>query len=244
MANKIIENPRVVVRSGFGWNRAAAYLFDVDGTLLRSRDRVHFNAFAAAVEQVAGVPICLDTVSTAGNTDTAILAEAWQQTSLPPARLQELSPAIHAAMARYVSERRCQLEPVLMPGVEATLAHLQAQGALLGVATGNLEDIGWTKLERAGLRHWFRLGGFSDHFLVRAEMVADAARRARQMLGNPQATVCVVGDTPRDLAAARAAHLPVLLVATGRYSFEELDALEPEICTDTLESLLATEGAL
>ena len=67
-------------------------------------------------------------------------------------------------MRHAVAERRHELDLVLMPGVEEALDHLARKGALLGVATGNLEMIGWIKVEQAGLREWFRFGGFSDHF--------------------------------------------------------------------------------
>ena len=70
-----------------------------------------------------------------------------------------------------------------MPGVDETLRHLAQKGALLGVATGNLEMIGWIKIEKAGLREWFRFGGFSDHFPVRAELIGQAADKAREMAG-------------------------------------------------------------
>jgi phosphoglycolate phosphatase len=33
------------------------------------------------------------------------------------------------------------------------------------------------------------------------------------------ASICVVGDTPRDIEAARANFLSVIAVATGKYSF-------------------------
>ena len=71
------------------------------------------------------------------------------------------------------------------------------------MATGNLEMIGWIKIEEAGLREWFRFGGFSDHFPIRSELIGHAARKARELAG-PAASVCVVGDTPRDIEAARA----------------------------------------
>ena len=35
--------------NGFRWMGADAYLFDIDGTLMRSRDRVHFNALNYAM---------------------------------------------------------------------------------------------------------------------------------------------------------------------------------------------------
>jgi phosphoglycolate phosphatase-like HAD superfamily hydrolase len=173
-----------------------------------------------------------------GGTDTAILSEACRLAGIPNEILAPQTPAILAAIRAYVAERRSQLQPYLMPGVEATLAHLSGKGALLGVATGNLEEIGWIKLEEAGLRHWFHFGGFSDRFPIRPELVADAARQARAIAGR-DARLCVVGDTPRDIAAAHANNLPVIAVATGRYSFEELLADKPQLCVSSLAELLA-----
>ena len=124
-------------------------------------------------------------------------------------------------MREVVAEHRSEMDLLLMPGVKQVLSYLAAKGALLGLATGNLEAIGWIKIEQAGLREWFRFGGFSDHFAIRSELIGQAARKAREMAGE-SATVCVVGDTPRDIEAARANRLPVIAVATGNFSFDEL----------------------
>jgi phosphoglycolate phosphatase len=40
--------PRVTFKPDFEWDRQDAYLFDIDGTLLRSRDRIHFDSVASA----------------------------------------------------------------------------------------------------------------------------------------------------------------------------------------------------
>jgi phosphoglycolate phosphatase-like HAD superfamily hydrolase len=129
--------------------------------------------------------------------------------------------------------------------VEEVLEHLQRRNALLGLATGNLEQIGWIKIENAGLRSWFTFGGFSDQFEDRADMIAHAAAQAREHLGAADATVCVVGDTPFDIAAASANSLPTIAVATGRYSFDQLMEHRPAVCATTLEALLeATPGSL
>jgi phosphoglycolate phosphatase-like HAD superfamily hydrolase len=106
------------------------------------------------------------------------------------------------------------------------------------VASGNLEAIGWIKIEQAGLREWFRFGGFSDSFSVRPELIGQAAKKAREMAGK-DAAVCVVGDTPRDIEAARANFLSVIAVATGNYSFDELKKFQPEVCATSLADLLA-----
>jgi phosphoglycolate phosphatase-like HAD superfamily hydrolase len=49
----------------------------------------------------------------------------------------------------------------------------------------------------------------------------------------------VVGDTPRDIEAARANFLSVIAVATGSYSFDDLLEYQPEVCATSLADLLA-----
>jgi phosphoglycolate phosphatase-like HAD superfamily hydrolase len=232
---------RVAIEPGFVWDRQNAYLFDIDGTLLRSRDRVHFESVANGVRRVTGFEVTLAGISLHGNTDTAILLEACNRAGIPADVLEPQIAAILDAMCASVEERRHELDPILMPGVKETLRHLSEHGALLGVATGNLEMIGWIKIEAAGLREWFRFGGFSDQFPVRAEMVGHAARKARALAGDA-ATVCVVGDTPRDIEAAQANNLPVIAVATGNFDFDALHALRPDACATSLADLIAVTG--
>ncbi|MGA2807486.1 MAG: HAD family hydrolase [Terracidiphilus sp.] len=229
---------KVHIDPGFAWDGQDAYLFDIDGTLMRSRDRIHFNSVADSVQRVTGFEITLAGVAIHGSTDTAILREACSQAGISAATLELHIQAILDAMGRTVEERRHELDLVLMPGVKDTLNHLAQRGALLGVATGNLETIGWVKIEEAGLREWFRFGGFSDHFPLRAELIGNAVRKARELAGK-DARVCVVGDTPRDIHAARANSLPVIAVATGNYSFDALLEHRPEVCASSLADLLA-----
>jgi phosphoglycolate phosphatase-like HAD superfamily hydrolase len=229
---------RVAIEPGFAWDQQDAYLFDIDGTLLRSRDRVHFDSFASSVQRVTGFEVTLSGILLHGSTDTAILREACHQAGIPAKVLEQRTEAILEAMRHAVAERRHELDLVRMPGVEQVLDYLAKKGALLGVASGNLETIGWIKIEQAGLREWFRFGGFSDSFSVRSELIAHAGLKARELAGSG-AQICVVGDTPRDIEAARANFMSVIAVATGRYSFDELQALQPEVCASTLADLLA-----
>ncbi len=233
---------RVRIERGFAWDGQDAYLFDIDGTLLRDPDRIHMDSFVPSVRRVTGFAITLDGVSVHGNTDTGILNAACRQAGIPAEVLEPQLAAIRNAMCMLVAEQRDQMHLRLMPGVKDALCHLTQKGALLGVATGNLEMIGWIKIEEAGLREWFRFGGFSDHFPIRAELIGNAAKKAREIAG-ADARVCVVGDTPRDIEAARANSLPVIAIATGNYSFEALLELKPEVCASSLADLLAqTEG--
>src|SRR5580704_10911780 len=232
-----LKEARLVIEPGFVWDEQDAYLFDIDGTLMRSRDRVHYDSVAASVHRVTGFEITLAGVLIHGGTDTAILREACRQAGIPDKILEEHYDAILEAMRNSVAERRHELDPELTPGIEEVLRHLAQRGALLGVASGNLEAIGWIKIEKAGLREWFRFGGFSDHFPLRSELIGHAARKARELAGGSR--VCVVGDTPRDIDAAHANSLPVIAVATGRSTFDELQQYKPEVCVSSLADLLA-----
>ena len=237
-----IRQFQVAIAPGFVWDAQDAYLFDIDGTLLRSRDRIHVNSFASSVKRVIGFEIALTDIPLQGNTDTSILRQACRLAGVPAEIVEAQTGAILEAMCATVAEQRHAMDLMLMPGVEDALRRLAKRGALLGVATGNLELIGWMKLERAGLREWFRFGGFSDHFPDRAELIAHAASKAREIAG-AEARICVVGDTPRDIAAAHANSLPVIAVATGRCSFEELQGCAPEVCAASLAELLACDSA-
>jgi len=236
------DNAKIATQPGFAWDRQDAYLFDIDGTLLRSRDRVHFESVARGVKRVTGFEITLAGIAIHGNTDTGILREACSRAGIPDNVLEPQVDAILQAMCDCVTERRQELDPILMPGVKDALAHLAARGALLGVATGNLELIGWVKIEAAGLREWFRFGGFSDRFPVRSELIGHAARKARDLAWE-SAKICVVGDTPRDIEAARANNLAVIAVATGHFDFETLQALHPDACATSLADLMAATRA-
>lgn len=248
---------RVFIGEGFRWDEQRAYLFDIDGTLLRHRDRIHFDAFFESVRTVMGRELVLDGVILSGNTDPGILRDAFRLAKVEDELWRPHREDVLKTMCATVAERRSELQPIVLPGVEAVLAHLERRGALLGLGTGNLEKIGWIKVENAGLRSWFSFGGFCDRFEVRSDMVAHATEQARAILHSSpekyrgEKTICVVGDTPFDIQAARVHGLPTIAVATGRFSFEELMEHEPAACATTLEALLdatvpreeATSGA-
>lgn len=233
---------RVAWRAGVRWSSFDAYLFDIDGTLLRDPGRVHYHAFSKACVEVLGHTLSLETISLQGSTDPRILRDAFAAAGITEDSWRPHQARLLDSIAALVTRDAAQMQIRVMPGVVATLTHLAQRGRLLGVATGNLETIGWLKLDHAGLRHWFRFGGFSDAHEERAAMIAAAAAQARA-LAHPDASVIVVGDTPADIAAAHANDLPVIAVATGHSSFDQLMAHAPDVCAESLDALLLAEEA-
>jgi phosphoglycolate phosphatase-like HAD superfamily hydrolase len=231
---------RVATAPGLRWDSYDAYLFDIDGTLLRDPGRVHYNAFSKACMAVLGHPLSLDAVKVAGSTDPRILRDAFAAAGVAEDAWRPHQPLLLKAICAAVEQEAGQMQLTLMPGVFDALRHLAARDKWLGVATGNLEAVGWLKLERTGLREHFTFGGFSDAHEHRADMIAAAANKARDLAG-AAASVVVVGDTPSDIEAAHANRLPVIAVATGHFSFDSLLSHAPEICAETLSALLTPE---
>ncbi len=225
-----------------GWDEFDAYLFDIDGTLMNCTDAVHYFAFCEALTAVAGRPLNLDGVVAHGNVDVGILRDAFRIANIPEEKWRPRLVEIRSSMCDFVQQRTAELCIHVLPHVREVLAHLRQRGAVLGVATGNLERIGQAKLGRCGLLPCFDFGGYSDAYEFRRDVFRGALTKARALAGE-QASVCVVGDTPEDIRAAHANELPVIAVATGIYSYQDLLNEAPEWCLRSLAELMDSNSA-
>jgi phosphoglycolate phosphatase len=219
------------------WDTFDAYLFDIDGTLIHCTDAVHYFAFCSVLSFVAGKPINLDGVVTHGNTDVGILRDAFALAGVPEDRWRVQLPEMRNMMCSFVNEKRREICVNLLPQVRRVLEHLSQRGAKLGVATGNLEEIGKRKLEAAQILGMFHFGGWSDAFEHRSDVFRAAGEIARLHAGH-RAAIVVVGDTPADVQAARRNGLEVIAVASGIYKFEELYVERPELCIRSFAELM------
>lgn len=225
------------------WDGCDVYLFDIDGTLLHCADAVHYFAFRAVLESIVGRPVSLEGVVAHGNTDVGIIRDALRLAGVREGDWRPQIPEIQRAMCEYVRARQKEICVSALPGAREVLQHLRDKGAVLGVATGNLEAIGELKLERAGLLPFFRFGCWSDSCEARTQ-VFRMARARSGLAGDEDASLCVVGDTPSDITAARENGMQVIAVATGIYSVQELRAGAPSLCVRSLTELLGVNQDL
>ena len=224
------------VQPGFDWTAADAYLFDIDGTLLNSRDAVHYLAFHRAVEKVFGLDFRIDGVPVHGNTDVGILRAYLELANVPESQWRPRLEEVLDLMSTDVERSAAQLRPQLCPAVREIVDRLSSQEKLLGVASGNLERVGWAKLRACGLRDYFSFGAFSGQLEKRQDVIAHGIAQARHLHSN--AIVYVVGDTPADIHAARMNGISAIAVATGIYTVDELLQHEPEMCISCFEDVL------
>ena len=219
------------------WDQFDAYLFDIDGTLLHCSDAVHYFAFCDALSSLAGRDLNLDGVTAHGNTDVGILRDAFTRAGVAECLWRPKVASLRDRMCAYVEGHRDEICPNVLPCVREILVLLHDRGALLTVATGNLERIGKQKLTAAGLLHLFDMGAWSDQWERRADVFRHGIEDIRQSRG-PHASILAIGDTPADIAAAQENGIPVIAVATGIYSLDELALARPSLCVPSLEDLL------
>lgn len=206
--------------------RPTVLLFDVDGTLLAT-DGAGGRALHDAFETVVGRGVDVGGLDFAGTTDPFIV-----RTGLRRMGAADDAAVIEAVLAVYVERLREELAApgtvTVHPGVEAVLAAVGSlPDAAVGLGTGNVEPGAWAKVGAGGLDDVFGFGGFGSDDEDRPTLLRIGAARGAARLGVAveSCRVVVIGDTPRDLAAAGAIGAECVLVATGRYGVDELRAL-------------------
>lgn len=202
-------------------------LFDIDGTLVHSAGAGRA-AIEGAMHAVYGTAGPIDELRFDGLTDpqivrTLLRAVAWEDEAID-AGLGAVWAEYEGRLVEELAARREEVRPA--EGVPALLDLLVARGATLGLVTGNIATGAEHKLAACGLGGRFGFGAFGSDAEDRDALPPIAVARATERTGlrfEPRET-WVIGDTPRDVACARAAGVRALAVATGRYSVEELTA--------------------
>lgn len=239
MNNRSQSETNITHASSLRWLQFDAYIFDIDGTLLNSRDLVHYRAFQKVLKEVFKCDRDITEVHVHGNTDVGILRATTRLAGISDEDFARNLPEVLEAMGHHVAASAHDFRPEICPSIPRLLDELKSRGKLLGVATGNLEAIAWPKLQAADLKHYFSFGSFSDRNEHRSNIFRAAAENARNRLGTA-ATICFVGDTPDDIKAARENNCPILAIATGIYPLEQLQALNPDFCLRCGDDLFPT----
>jgi len=230
---------QAIALNGFRWMEADAYLFDIDGTLLVTRDLVHRNALHHAMREVYGVDTTIDGIAYHGKTDLGILRAALERMGISGEVFEAKLPAALDVVCLDVAANATRIVANVCEGIPEVLARLKSAGKLLGVASGNLEAVGWHKVEAAGLRQFFSFGCFSDHCELRVDIFRQGVAEARRGLGE-NAVVCFIGDTPEDIRAAQGVSAQVVAVCTGIFKNDELACHSPDACVNSCMELLAS----
>ena len=212
-------------------------LFDIDGTLLGSGEKVKI-LMRRALEDIFGTAGQVDSYEMSGKTDWQIVTDLMLQAGIAPEVVEDKRSATFAALARHMEAAAPTLGMRLLPGVKELLKQLSGRPEfILGLVTGNVREAVPAKLLSAGIDPaLFRFGAFGSEHPDRNALPPLALSRLEQSLGItiPKEKVLVIGDTPRDIECARTTGVKVFCVATGRYSLEVLSGCDPDFILPNL----------
>lgn len=219
-------------------------LFDIDGTLLVGDNTGHHAAIVRSLEEVYELDLSgfsFLSLEPWGKTDMQIALDALAAHDVPePIALERLELWLKIADSRHLAvvtgAEHPRPEPA--PAAAGTLTAL-AGDAIVGLLTGNIEGIARRKLRSAGLAKHFvgGPGGFGSDHRDRGELVGIARERAGGP--HPSSLTVVIGDTPRDIACARAGGATCIAVTTGPFDDDALSEADAVI-----EGMSELPGAL
>lgn len=206
--------------------RPTVVLFDIDGTLIVTGG-VGRRSVNRAFSTLYGRPDACDSFGFDGLTDRLIARQG-----LSAIGVEATPEAIDAWLAQYLLALVAEVAQAdsanfrLLPGMQGAIDAAHGAAMAVGLGTGNVREGARIKLERVGVHHHFRFGGFGCDAEARPDVIRAGAERGAEWLAVPltECRVVVIGDTPRDVEAAHAIGAECIAVATGRYSAADLGA--------------------
>jgi len=218
-------------------------LFDIDGTLFLTSDRLMGQATTAAIEAVWGVrppPDAIKRVDHPGQTAIRITREILRNEGLTDA---EIDPGLDRwcaeASSRYL-DLLAEADTESWRAPERT-AETVAQIEHRALLTGNPEPVARARMEKLGLADLFPpgQGAFGCEAEDRAALIELARRRAGDW---PAERTVAVGDTPADISGAHAAGVRVVAFLSGRWTRREL--ADADVLIEQMDELPAALAAL
>jgi phosphoglycolate phosphatase-like HAD superfamily hydrolase len=212
-------------------------LFDIDGTLVLTGG-AGARAMSRAFEDLFGIPDAFAGIAFGGRTDAWLVAEAAKAHGIPldSPKLGDFPSLYLDHLSREIHQPGSRRKGV-MPGVQPLLDALAPrEDVFLALLTGNYRTGARMKLEHFDLWRFFACGAFGDAAYDRNELLPDAISRVRECGGPvvPASQIVVIGDTPLDVACARAGGARAIAVATGSHSVNELTACGADAVFETL----------
>jgi phosphoglycolate phosphatase-like HAD superfamily hydrolase len=199
-------------------------LFDIDETLVHTGGS-GARSWKAAFDKLYGVPADIGEHSSAGETDPQVARATFNAVMGRDPGDDELDRLYVQYLLHLADDILVSEQYRVLPGAEQTLRALGEAGVMLGLVSGAMEGAARTKLVPANLNRFFIFGAYGSDSPDRAELTRLAIEKAARLHSRlTPSQVYVVGDTPHDIDATKAAGAVSVGVASGHYSVDELRA--------------------
>lgn len=220
-------------------------LFDIDSTLVKHTEG-HKASFSAAFKEVYGIDTSMGVINYHGMTDQQIIIGVLKKNGLDEEAIKSKLALCMKSMVRHYNEMLPKEHVTVFEGVKELLEALSKRGAMLGLVTGNLEEIARGKLKKAGILEYFRIGGFGSDDANRTNLLKIAISRAQEKYGFSfgNDNIFLVGDAPNDINAGKEAGITTIGVATGTYSLKALENSGADFVFDNLKNTKEIAGII
>ena len=209
-----------------------AVLFDLDGTLIDSVPDI-----AAATNEL----LALHDLAALGVDEVRAMIGHGVSTLVRRAFAARSTPLEGAALEARVAEmmpiygRHLVNLTVVLPGASECLETLAGEGVRLAVVSNKPMPFTRAICDHYGFsRHVAAVQGAEPH--IRQKPAPDMLLAALDAMGAARGRAVMVGDGAADVAAARAAGLPVVIVRGG-YGAEPAEDFKPDLVIDGLADL-------
>lgn len=218
-------------------------LFDIDDTLVTSQGfDLNSTCFISPIEQCFGITVDPKKLRMAGMTHNQILVALLELYGIPPTESEKRLPEMVKHMEEYFILHQKEIIYKPLPGAYELLSELHSRNIPIGILTGNIELIGWGKLENAGLRKFFTVGAFGDQSTRRVDLIAVALHELQEKGHHVKKDdLVIIGDATLDMQCAKDGGIKAIGVTTGHHSSDELKKTGGSLIVG---SLLAKEEIL
>ena len=207
--------------------RPTVLLFDVDGTLVTTGG-VGRRALEVAFERSFQRRDACRSFRLDGMTDRAIVRNGLIAIGLEPTEehIDRVLAGYLEALAEEVAAAPAATYRVHAGVLGVLEAAAAREATAIGLGTGNIREGARIKLERVGIYHHFAFGGFGCDAEDRPALIRRGAERGAARLGMPleECRVVIIGDTPKDVAAAQALGADSVGVGTASFTPAQLRA--------------------
>ncbi len=213
------------------------FLFDIDGTLIEL-DKTGRWVYQRAINEVIGENISLENVSWAGTTDIEIIHEIVVSKGFngreSVRKMREIFEKIKKYFRILIESEVYKIKS--LPYAYETLEWCY-NNHYTSLLTGNIKEVAYMKISPFKMDRFLPVGAFGDEKKERDMLVNIALERAEKFYKTRFDRLVIVGDSHRDIIAAKRTGINCIITTTGKMTKEELLPYKPDVIIESLKYL-------
>jgi len=198
--------------------RRPLVIFDIDGTIIKLvKKKNHEHPVVIGIKDACGIEVDLMSIDHVGMCDIAIVKTLLRKHGLDNEMIENNLAECKRKIIKEFEKHFNDNKYIVLPGVKELLSELKKRGAFIALGTGNFKEKAMFRMNMLGLGSYFKFGGFGDVCMDRECLLKTAMNEARKRSFSGD-NIFAIGDTVRDVAAAKNTGIKIIAVATGKDS--------------------------